>query len=67
MMRRAGFSGAPARNGERWLQAQVLELFRDEPRMVVLDVGGWTRLLLDQVPPARATALDVYAFEPTAA
>jgi FkbM family methyltransferase len=58
----------PARNGERWLQAQVLEIFHDEPRMVVLDVGanvgGWTRMLLDQVPPARAEALDVYAFEP---
>jgi FkbM family methyltransferase len=60
----------PARNGERWLQAAVLELFADEPRVVVFDVGanvgGWTRMLLDQVPAARADALDVYAFEPVA-
>lgn len=60
----------PARNGERWLQATVLDLFRDEPRVVVFDVGanvgGWTRMLLEQVPAARADALDVYAFEPVA-
>lgn len=60
----------PAGNGEQWLQARLLELFADEPRMVVFDVGanvgGWTRMLLDQVPAARAGALDVYAFEPVA-
>lgn len=58
----------PSRNGEAWLQARLLELFRDEPRMVVFDVGanvgGWTRMLLDQVPADRAERLDVYAFEP---
>lgn len=58
----------PSRNGERWLQATVLDLFRDEPRVVVFDVGanvgGWTRMLLDQAPATRAGALDVYAFEP---
>jgi FkbM family methyltransferase len=60
----------PARNGERWLQARLLATFRDEPRMVVLDVGAnvghWTRMLLDQVPATRAESLDVYAFEPVA-
>jgi FkbM family methyltransferase len=58
----------PARNGERWLQARLLDVFRDEPRMVVFDVGAnvgeWTQMLLDQAPAARAGALDVYAFEP---
>jgi FkbM family methyltransferase len=58
----------PARNGERWLQARLLDAFRDEGRMVVFDVGAnvgdWTRMLLDQAPAGRAGALDVYAFEP---
>ncbi|HEX2210677.1 MAG TPA: FkbM family methyltransferase [Longimicrobium sp.] len=58
----------PARNGERWLQAAVLDLFRGAPRVVVFDVGAnvgdWTRMLLDQAPADRVESLDVYAFEP---
>ena len=58
----------PARNGERWLQGQVLQAFADEPRVVVFDVGanvgGWTEMLLDQAPAARAGGLEVHAFEP---
>jgi FkbM family methyltransferase len=58
----------PARNGERWVQARVLELFAGEPRTVVFDVGAnvgsWSAMLLEGVDAARAAALEVHAFEP---
>jgi FkbM family methyltransferase len=56
------------RNGEQWLQHELLRIYASEPRMVVFDaganVGGWTRMLLDQLPPERAQALEIHAFEP---
>lgn len=60
----------PAQNGEGWLQGQLLQAYAQEPRTVVFDVGAnvgaWTQMLLDQVPAARAEALEVHAFEPVA-
>lgn len=60
----------PARNGERWLQAELLRAFAGEPRVVVFDVGAnvgaWTEMLLDQVPTVQVEALEVHAFEPVA-
>jgi FkbM family methyltransferase len=57
-------------NGERMVQATVLEHAAPSGALVVFDVGAnvgdWTAMLIDEAAVHRRQAIDVYAFEPAA-